>query len=102
MVGGELVGEMLSVPISRSSWNVLGVRDMSLAQFAFQLRKGNLWFPSIKLPLQEKLSVRKIREFGRVGYADNNIANNSAAAFDRVSISVSPDFPMMWAKDSEN
>ena len=100
-IGGEKIGELISVPVSEKSWPDIGIRDFSLAQFAFQLRSGNLWFPREKLPLKQKLPFRSISEFATVGFADNNIANNQTAAFLRSTISSAPDFPMVWRNNSK-
>ena len=96
IVGGELVGELLSVPVSERSWHTLGIRDFSLAQFAHQLALGKLWFPRNKTPHSARLSIELIKNFAKVGYADNNIANNQTAAYQRIDLTDDPNFPMVW------
>ena len=103
IVAGEHAGEVLSVPMSAKSWEVLGIRDLSLAQFAFHLSHGRVWFPRSSKPLDRVLPIRRIREFARVGFADNNIANNKKAAFERIDdISATADYPMMWRNESND
>lgn len=99
-VGGETVGELVSVRVSDSPWPDIGVRDFSLAQFATQLNDGFLWFPRHKAPMHNKLPIAKIGDFATVGFAANNIANNQNAAFKRVGIGQVPDYPMVWRNDS--
>ncbi len=99
-VGDEVIGELLSVPMSDVSWNELGIRDLSLAQFVHQLSKGTLWFPGSRRPISDEIAIERIESFATVGYADNNIANNTRAAYQRIPVSQNPDFPMVWKKES--
>ena len=101
IVGGELVGELLSIPVSEKSWHTLGIRDFSLAQFAHQLALGKLWFPRNKTPHSARLSIELIKNFAKVGYADNNIANNQTAAYQRIDLTDDSNFPMVWKKVSD-
>lgn len=99
-VGGKSVGELVSVSLSAEPWRDIGIRETSIAQFAHQLGEGHVWFPRSKRKLQEELPIRSIKQFSVVGFADNNIANNQASAFQRIEIGDVPDFPMVWRNDS--
>ena len=101
-VGGETVGELVSVQVSKSSWPDIGIRDFSLAQFATQLANGIVWFPRRQAPMRRKLPIDAIGEFANVGFADNNIANNQNAAFKRVRIGKMADYPMVWRNESNS
>ena len=100
-VGSESVGELLSVPTSESTWQALGIRDLTLAQTAYQLSRGEIWLPGMDVPIQHNLSIQPIARFAKVGFADNNIANNNAAAFQRLAVSASPTYPMVWRNRSK-
>ena len=95
-VAGEYTGEILSIPISAKGWEVLGIRDLGLAQFAHHLAQGRLWMPRSSNPIDAPIPIQSIREFGELGFAANNIANNQTSAFQRVTVTPSADYPMVW------
>lgn len=99
-VGGQIVGELASVAHSPEPWRDLGIRAISIAQFAYQLCEGKVWFPRNRRPLANVLPIQPIAQFAQVGFAANNIANNQTAAFKRMEIGDEPDFPMVWRNDS--
>ncbi|RKU24223.1 hypothetical protein C6500_00225 [Candidatus Poribacteria bacterium] len=101
VVGGESVGEMLTIPASEEPCQTLGIRDVALAQTAFRLSHGEIWFPQSKGPIRHNLSILTIREFATIGFAANNIANNENKAFQRTEISAVPDYPMVWVNRTE-
>ena len=44
VIGTSLYGEMLDCPLpSRGAWQIAGIRDITLAQTAYQLTNGRLW-----------------------------------------------------------
>ncbi|MCY4656663.1 MAG: hypothetical protein OXC80_07580 [Gammaproteobacteria bacterium] len=101
-VAEQTIGEALSVPLSESPLHATGIRDSILAQWSHQLKSGLLWFPR-RIRLEKPLiTVRKISSFATVGFADNNIANNQSAAFDRIEATPVPAFPMIWKHDSNS
>ena len=57
-IGGQIVGDLLSVPMSEESWSTLGIRDLSLAQSAYQLASGKLWLPRSREPVKVEIPMR--------------------------------------------
>ena len=97
-VGETVVGEMISASITGRAWSPIGIRNLELAQFIESLNGGCLWFPGQTDTF--KIPVAQIGSFAQVGFADNNIANNRSAAFDRKEISKLPTYPMLWKANS--
>lgn len=100
LVGEERIGEALDAPLGPGPWSCVPVGDLSLCQSAHQLSLGLLWLPTMDRADAPELRVRPVGEFGAVGWADNNIANNRAAAFDRYPIVGKPSYPMLWHNDA--
>ena len=100
LVGDERIGEVVEAPIGSSPWACVPVDDLSVCQSAYQLSCGVLWLPTMNRDDAMSLPVRPIQEFGRVGWADNNIANNQVAAFDKYPIHGQPTYPMLWHNDA--
>ncbi len=101
-IGGEPVGELISIPRSEEPWPDVGIRDFSIAQCARHLAAGTLWFPTRKRPATLKLPIRKLGAFATIGFADNNVANNQRAAFRRTRVGQAATFPMIWQNSSCN
>ena len=95
MLGGVLMGEVLLVPTNANGFNAIGVRNLVLAQFAFQISQGLIWFPE-QLKATVRIPINPIQSFASVGYAANNIANNKSAAFTRISNDDPKTYPMLW------
>ena len=100
-IGEELIGEAVSAPLADSVWSAVGIRDLTLAQFATQLNQGNLWCPRTGENERWSLPISPLEEFAKIGRAANNIANNKVAAFDKMSITKNPTYPMLWAINSD-
>ena len=47
MIGGELAGESMTVPVETEgeSWGAVRLSDLSLAQTAYALAQSKLWLP---------------------------------------------------------
>ena len=100
LVGDERIGEVVDAPIGANPWSCVPVDDLSVCQSAYQLSCGVLWLPTMNRDETLCLPVRPIHEFGQVGWAANNIANNQVAAFDKYPISGEPTYPMLWHNDA--
>lgn len=100
LVGEERIGEAVDAPLGPGPWSSVPVADLSLCQSAHQLSQGLLWLPTMDRADAAKLCVRPVGEFGNVGWAANNIANNRSAAFDRYPIVGEPSYPMLWRNDA--
>ncbi|MCY4656664.1 MAG: hypothetical protein OXC80_07585 [Gammaproteobacteria bacterium] len=101
-VGEKVIGEALSIPISQYPWNATGIRDLTLAQWCHQLKSGHLWFPRLPDSEEEVITIRTIGSFASLGYGDGMIANSQTAAFDRIEVTPSPNYPMIWQNDSDS
>ena len=95
-IGGEPIGEAVDAPLSAAPWGCCPVLDAMVVQAAHQLARGALWLPTTLREDAPSVPVRPVGEFAAVGWADNNIANNQAAPFDRHPISGEPAYPMLW------
>ncbi len=95
-VGQDRIGEALEAPLTEGPWECCPVSDVMVVQAARQLAQGTLWLPTAPREDAPSVPVKPVGEFGQVGWADNNIANNQAAPFDRHPMSGEPAYPMLW------
>lgn len=95
-IGGERIGEALDAPLSSAPWGCCPVGDAMVVQAGHQLVCGTLWLPTAVAEDAPSIPVRPVGKFATVGWADNNIANNRAAPFDRHPIAGEPAYPMLW------
>ncbi len=100
-IGEDLIGEAISAPLANPVWSAVGIRDLTLAQFATQLNRGNLWYPRARENEKWKLPISPLNNFANIGRAANNIANNKVAAFDKMNITENPTYPMLWKIKSD-
>ena len=96
-IGEELIGEAISAPLSNSVWSAVGIHNLTLSQFATQLNQGILWCPRTEKNERWSLPISPLGKFAKIGRADNNIANNKVAAFDKINIRKNATYPMLWA-----
>ena len=99
-VGGEVVGGAVGAPLGPNPWWCCPVLDAMVVQTGWQLAQGSLWLPTAAPEQAPSVPVRPVGEFAIVGWADNNIANNRSAPFDRYPISGEPAYPMLWRNRS--
>ena len=97
-LGEDLLGEGLLMDLNRPNWPIVGVQNLSLAQFAEQLSLGELCMFD---RTQHHLPIRPMRDFAEIGPSANNIANNHTAAFDRLFRPDAKLFPMIWRHNSD-
>ena len=95
-VGKDRIGEAVEAPLTEGAWECCPVSDVMVVQAAHQLARGTLWLPTAPREDAPSVPVRPVGEFAEVGWADNNIANNKAAPFDRHPMSGEPAYPMLW------
>ena len=95
-VGDDRIGEAVEAPLTDGPWECCPVSDVMVVQTARQLAQGTLWLPTAPREDAPSVPVKPVGEFGEVGWADNNIANNKAAPFDRHPMSGEPAYPMLW------
>lgn len=96
VLGDDRIGEAVDAQLTDGPWECCPVSDIMVVQAAHQLAQGTLWLPTAARKDAPSIPVRAVGEFGEVGWADNNIANNKAAPFDRYPISGEPAYPMLW------
>ena len=96
VLGNDRIGEAVDAPLTDGPWECCPVSDVMVVQAAHQIAQGRLWLPTAAREDAPSVPVKAVGEFGEVGWADNNIANNSTAPFDRYPISGEPAFPMLW------
>ena len=97
---------MLDAPLNPNAvWPVVGITDISLAQFAYQLERGSIP-PFGDDPRWHTLPVASIRDLAQVGPVHRLIGSHTArsrGAFvvrDRDDASI-PEYPMLWNHDAK-
>ena len=95
VVGEELAGELITAPRGTvgESWGAVRVSDYSLAQAAYTLSNSKLWLPGLASSLE--LNVAALRDMGRRGWHDINIAGASGP-FTKVPPSSTATYPALW------
>ena len=104
-IGTELRGEMLECASDElRGWSVVGVKDMSLAQAAFQLERGLLWLPGESSSEVRELPITRMGEIVVVGpyHADiywENPSGEPRGPFSLHTIDDDsvPTYPVLWA-----
>ena len=96
-IGNDSLGEAIFGNLERQHWPSVGIRKLALGQIIEELAKGKL--TTLELSTF-RLDIASLKSFARVGPADNNIANNQAAAFDRYPSENPKVYPMLWRCES--
>ena len=107
-VGNSHVGEMIDcLPDDLNLWNIVGVRDMSLVQTAFQLEQGLIALPGAPLGQAIGIECSPIGNLAAPGpyHADINWSDGQGAPrgpFDIIPIDPTsePTYPVLWAHDA--
>ena len=103
MVGGEVVGEVLTAPLFETGENWGGVRllDNSVAQIAYALSCSKLWLPSTQFPIG--LRVVPLEDMGSLGlYNLDIIGKPPQGPFDKVSPSPTASYPSLWNHNAKS
>ena len=105
-IGDQIVGRMLDAPLTPGAvWPVVGITDISLAQFAHQLAHGFIP-PFGDDPRWHSLPVAHICDIAQVGPVHRLIGSRTARSrgafivYDRSDTPV-PDYPMLWNHDAK-
>ena len=104
-VGESLVGEMVDCsPNDLQFWNLVGVKDMSLAQCAFQLQQGTLALPSVALTNALKVDCTPIANLATAGPYHADIYWSDSQGAPRGPFEIAPiedvteaTYPVLWA-----
>ena len=97
-VGDELVGETVTTPYSSSNWSAVRLSDSSVAQTAYALSQSRFWLPGIASSLE--LNVATLRDVGRRGWHDINIAG-STGPFTKAPPSPTATYPSLWSHNAK-
>jgi hypothetical protein len=104
--GGDLIGHAIEGPLpSTGPWNLARIKDLSLAQTAYQLASASLaWLPGMpNAAAAPPIGITTVDQIGQVGpyHMDINASGANGAIrgpFDVVPVSSgSPTYPILWA-----
>ena len=105
LLGDEYCGELLDCPLPDDGpWPLAGVADVSLAQAAYRVERGEA--PSFSSGLDSPpLPVARIGDYARSGPAHRMIGSPTAHArgafrIHRPPITPAPTYPSLWAHDN--
>ncbi len=107
-MGDQHKGEMTACAAAdMRSWNVVGVRDMSLGQSAYQLERGLLWLPGVARSETHEMSIASVSGIADIGpyHADIYWENSSGEprgpfALEPYDDQSAPTYPVLWAHDA--
>ena len=103
MIGDELAGESMTVPVQTdgASWGAVRLSDLSLAQTAFALAQSKLWLPGSHSALDVK--VVPLNKTAKLGLVDRDITGpRPRGPFDKVSPTPTATYPSLWNHDAKN
>ena len=103
MIGDELAGESMTVPVQAdgASWSAVRLSDLSLAQTAFALAQSKLRLPGSHLALD--LKVAPLNNLAELGLVDRDITGpRPRGPFDKVAPSPTATYPSLWNHDAKN
>lgn len=108
-IGDAVYGSVMDCPLPEddSAWAVAGIRDLSLAQCAYQLERGILWLPGMSegfaLPVAR---MGKVVQFGRyhLAIAGKTISKESGLPQGPFEVqdgcSKADEYPSLWKHDA--
>ena len=107
-IGDASVGEMIDcAPDDLKLWNLVGVKDMSLAQTAFQLQRGSLALPGSSSTQPFAIECAPIGKIAEVGPYHADIYWSDAKGEPRGPLDLlpidpagQPTYPILWAHDA--
>lgn len=107
-LGSEHIAYALDCPLPQDGpWPLVGIRDASLAQAAYQLEHGSLVSPRSPRTESMPVPIARIRDIAQQGPYDLDIYSNNAdgsprGPFERHRPPVHPvpNYPMLWAHDA--
>ena len=103
MIGDELAGESMTVPVQTdgSSWGAVRLSDLSLAQTAFVLAQSKLWLPGSSSALD--LKVAPLNKLAELGMVHRDITGpRPRGPFDKIAPSPTATYPSLWNHDAKN
>ena len=103
MIGDELAGESMTVPVQTdgASWGAVRLSDLSLAQTAFALAQSKLWLPGSDSALDVK--VAPLDKIATLGMVHRDITGpRPRGPFDKISPTPTATYPSLWNHDAKN
>ena len=103
MIGDELAGESMTVPVQTdgASWGAVRLSDLSLAQTAFALAQSKLWLPGSSSALD--LNVAPLNKLAELGMVHRDITGpRPRGPFDKIAPSPTATYPSLWNHDAKN
>ena len=103
MIGDELAGESMTVPVQTggASWGAVRLSDLSLAQTAFALAQSKLWLPGSPSALD--LKVAPLNTLAKLGMVHRDITGpRPRGSFDKITPSPTATYPSLWNHDAKN
>ena len=103
MVGDELAGESMTVPVQTdgASWGAVRLSDLSLAQTAFALSQSKLWLPGSHSALDVK--VVPLNKTAKLGLVDRDITGpRPRGSFEKITPTPTATYPSLWNHDAKN
>ena len=103
MVGDEMAGEVITVPIQTDveSWGAVRLSDLSLAQTAYALAHSKLWLPGSPSALD--LKVAPLNKLAKLGMVHRDLTGpRPRGPFDKIAPSQTATYPSLWNHDAKN
>ena len=103
MIGDELAGESMTVPVQTdgASWGAVRLSDLSLAQTAFALAQSKLWLPGSHSALDVK--VAPLNKAAKLGLVDRDITGpRPRGPFDKIAPTPTATYPSLWNHNAKN
>ena len=103
MIGDELAGESMTVPVRTdgTSWGAVRLSDLSLAQTAFALAQSKLWLPGSHSALDVK--VVPLNKTAKLGLVDRDITGpRPRGPFEKIAPTPTATYPSLWNHDAKN
>ena len=103
MIGDELAGESMTVPVQTdgASWGAVRLYDLSLAQSAFALAQSKLWLPGSHSALDVK--VAPLDRIATLGMVHRDITGpRPRGPFDKIAPTPTATYPSLWNHDAKN
>jgi hypothetical protein len=108
-LGNELIGSAIDAPIAFGQpWQLSRVRDLALAQSAYQMANGMIWLPSMKREDAIAIPIAKLGDIAAIGpyHADINGKNSAGGVRGPFEVVACADvssvtYPILWAHDAE-
>ena len=103
MIGDELAGESMTVPVQTdgASWGAVRLYDLSLAQSAFALAQSKLWLPGSHSALDVK--VVPLNKTAKLGLVDRDITGpRPRGPFEKIAPTPTATYPSLWNHDAKN